>query len=637
MQTNCLRNNRRILTVLLAVLLVLTAQAGAVDLTFSWIRSGDVVHDAGVSAGLAWGDYDGDGDPDLFIANWYDQQNFLYRNEGAGTFTRIIGEPFVTDTAHSSGPAWGDFDNDGDLDLFVANQRNQHNHLYRNQGNDTFVRVESGEIVSDYGDSYSAAWADYDGDGLLDLFVSNSGGQPDFLYHNDGGGSFSRVKDGQLVTESASSYGASWGDLDDDGDEDLFIATSGNEPNRLFRNNGDGSFTKLTGSPVTDSPVFSNGGAWGDFDNDGDLDLFVGNCRYFTFGVRDILYRNDDGTFTEVTDSAVAVSERTSSAASWVDVDLDADLDLLVVHYADGNTLYLNDGTGSFSEYEEGFPIGIAGFSTGHGWADYDMDGDLDLALANWENQDNSLFDTADTGRHWLRIRLLGEQSNRSGIGATVRLATGSGENLVWQRRDLVAGTSFRSQSSAEAHFGLGDNDTAAVLRVEWPSGRVDELKDVAANRVLTITEGEGVTGEWAPPPQAKPPISDLLYDVYVNDGAEAARKRYFELRRTSPDAYDYSEEGLSPAAGRLYRENHIDELVALLHLTVEAYPESIETVESLISVCGFLNRQDELKAAYVRLGELLQTTADLDEDRRRQLENEIGYQRKHGCLREAS
>jgi hypothetical protein len=635
MQPNCLRANHRFLPLILAAALVMVVPAGATELSFSWIRSGDVAHDAGVSAGLAWGDYDGDGDPDLYIANWYDQANFLYRNDGTGTFTRVSGEPLVTDTAYSSGPAWGDFDNDGDLDLFVANQRNQHNHLYRNQGNDTFVRVESGEIVSDHGDSYSAAWADYDSDGLLDLFVSNAGGQPDFLYHNDGGGSFSRVTDGLLVTEPASSYGASWGDLDDDGDADLFIATAGNEPNRLFLNNGDGSFTKVTDSPVTEGPVFSNGGAWGDFDNDGDLDLFVGSCRYFTYGVHDTLYRNDGGSFTEVTDSIVAIAERTSSAASWADVDLDADLDLMVVHYADGNSLYLNDGNGSFTEYGERIPIGIAGFSTGHGWADYDMDGDLDLALANWENQDNSLFANGTSGRHWLRIKLRGKQSNRSGIGATVRLATGSGESMVWQRRDINAGTSFRSQSSAEAHFGMGDSDTAAIVRVEWPSGRVDELRDLAADRVLTITEGDGVTGEWSPP-QARPPVGDLLYDVYLNDGAEVARKRYFELRRTMPDTYDYSEQGLSSAGGRLYRESKIDELVALLHLTVEAYPESVEAIESLINVCGFLGRRDELKAAYERLTELLRTSVDLDEDRRRQLENELGYQRKHGCLREA-
>jgi hypothetical protein len=635
MQPTYLRANHRFLPLMLAVALVMAAPAGATDLTFSWIRSGDVVHDAGVSAGLAWGDYDGDGDPDLFIANWYNQTNFLYRNDGTGSFTRVTGEPLVTDTAYSSGPAWGDLDNDGDLDLFVANQRNQHNDLYLNQGNGTFVRVESGEIVSDHGDSYSAAWADYDGDGLLDLFVSNSGGQPDFLYHNQGGGSFSRVTDGPLVTESASSYGASWGDLDDDGDVDLFIATAGNEPNRLFRNNGDGTFTKITDSPVSDSPVFSNGGAWGDLDNDGDLDLFVANCRYFSFGIHDTLYRNDGGTFTEVTNSAVAAGERTSSAASWVDVDLDADLDLMVVNYADGNHLFLNDGTGSFSEYEERIPIGIAGFSTGHGWADYDMDGDLDLALANWENQDNSLFANMTSGGHWLRIRLHGKQSNRSGIGATIRLATGSGESMVWQRRDIIAGTSFRSQSSTEAHFGLGDSETATVLRVEWPSGRVDELRDLAADRALTVTEGAGVTGEWSPP-QTRPPVGDLLYDIYVNDGAEAARKRYFELRRTAPDAYDYSEQGLSSAGGRLYRESRIDELVALLHLTVEAYPESVEAVESLINVCGFLGRQDELKTAYERLDELLQTSVDLDEDRRRQLENEVGYQRRHGCLKEA-
>ncbi len=620
--------------VLVLGLLAGLAAAASPELAFTWVRTGDVVHDAGVSAGLAWGDFDGDLDPDLYIANWYDQSNLLYRNEGDGSFTRLSSGAVTSDAAYSSGPAWGDYDSDGDLDLFVANQRNQHNSLYRNDGDTGFTKISEGDIVSDFGDSYSAAWADYDNDGLLDLHVSNSG-QPDFLYHNEGTAGFRRITSGPLVTETAASYGASWGDMDNDGDADLFIATAAEEPNRLLRNNGDGTFSTIDDSPVTADPMLSTGGAWGDFDNDGDLDLFVANARYFIYGLPDALYLNDgSGGFTAVEDSVVVTAEAASAAASWADVDLDGDLDLLVVHYADGNSLFPTDGGGGFSEYQELIPIGISGVSAGHGWADIDLDGDLDLALANWENQDNNLYTGDGNGNHWLCVRLRGVESNRSGIGARVLVTTRHEGKPARQRRDITAGVSFRSQDPATAHFGLGTVDRIEALRVEWPSGAVDELQDVAADRLLVITEGLGVSDERAPV-VLPPPVADQLYDVYLSQGAEAARERYCALRDTSPDAFDYSPKGLSPLVGRLYAEGRIDEVLAVVKLAVEAFPDSTDALERLANIGSFLGRSQEVRSAYEQLEALLASDAELEDERRQSLENQVGYQRKHGVLQE--
>jgi hypothetical protein len=159
---------------------------------FFRIGSGDVVNDGGISAGVAWGDFDNDGVVDLFVANWQNQRNFLYRNAGDATFTKILEGDIVNDVAHydpySSGPCWGDFNNDGFLDMFVANQRDRNNFLYMNNGDGTFTKITDDPVVTDGGASFSSAWGDYDNDGYLDLFVANAFNQDNFLYRNKGDG-----------------------------------------------------------------------------------------------------------------------------------------------------------------------------------------------------------------------------------------------------------------------------------------------------------------------------------------------------------------------------------------------------------------------------------------------------------------
>ncbi|MEO8426497.1 MAG: VCBS repeat-containing protein, partial [Verrucomicrobiota bacterium] len=242
--------------------------------TFIKLTSGNVVTDAGNSHGMAWGDYDGDGNLDLFVANAGGLNNFLYHNNGDGTFTTITTGSIVNDGGNSTACAWGDYDNDGHLDLFVANAF-ESNFLYHNNGDGTFTKITSGNIVTDIGASYGCAWGDYDKDGYLDLYVASSGGT--FLYHNNGDGTFSKITTGTLATDVQNSASCAWADYDNDGWLDLFVAKGLNQTDILYHNNGDGSFTKVTTGGVVVSATHSVGCAWGDYDNDGFLDLYVAN------------------------------------------------------------------------------------------------------------------------------------------------------------------------------------------------------------------------------------------------------------------------------------------------------------------------------------------------------------------------
>ena len=464
--------------------------------TFVRIESGDVVSDGGISAGVAWGDYDNDGNVDLFVANWQNQRNFLYRNSGDATFTKILEGDIVDDIAnydpYSSGPCWGDYNNDGFLDLFVANQRDRDNFLYKNNGDGTFTKITDGPVVTDGGASFSCAWGDYDNDGYLDLFVANAFNQDNFLYRNRGDGTFEKVTEGAIVTDGGESLGASWGDYDNDGFLDLFVANRSIQSNFLYRNDGDGTFTKITEGDVVADFASSHGGSWGDYDNDGDLDLFVANGPYGGDGEADQLFRNDgNGNFTEITGSIVANDPGRSGSGTWGDFDNDGDLDLFVTQYYQPCLLYVNNGQGDFNPITEGEIVTHLGYSSGMGAADYDNDGDLDLFLANWENQNNFLYRNDTAGNNWLHVRCIGTTSNAMGIGAKVRIAATIDGSLVEQMREIRTNNGHRSQSDVTAAFGFGDATIVESMTVEWPSGVVTTYADITVNQVVVIVEGQ--------------------------------------------------------------------------------------------------------------------------------------------------
>ena len=229
------------------------------------------LNDVGVGRSAAWVDYDNDGDLDLYEAKESNQANKLFRNDGGGTFVDVTGSP-VNLASTGEGVAWGDFDNDGDTDLYVTNNTGQPNKLFRNDGAGTFADA-SAAPVNDAGNGIGAAWGDYDNDGDLDLFITNdTGAGGDKLFRNDGGGAFTDVSTG-LPTDSGNGRTVAWVDYDNDGDLDVYLTNNG-ASNKLFRNDGAGAFVDVTAAPLNFAGN-SLGAAWADIDNDGDLDLYV--------------------------------------------------------------------------------------------------------------------------------------------------------------------------------------------------------------------------------------------------------------------------------------------------------------------------------------------------------------------------
>lgn len=462
------------------------------EITFTRITSDITVTDGGTSAGVSWGDYDNDGNVDLFVTNWYYGNNFLYLNSDAAIFEKITAGSIVNEggALRCSGPIWGDIDNNGFPDMYVSIQATTPNFFYLNNGDSTFTKVVTGDLVTDAGSSFSCAWGDYDNDGYIDLVVANAENQPNCLYRNNGDSTFTKILEEPFLSDGGNSRGISWGDYDNDGLLDLFIANTAPEPDYLYHNDGDGSFTKVSGDPVTDAFTYSHGGNWGDYDNDGFLDLFVAVGPYTSANLNCLYHNNGDGSFTEVASGPVVSAYNRAGNGIWGDFDNDGDLDLFVTSYYEHCLLYENDGAGGFTRITEGTIVTINEYSSGNAAADYDNDGDLDLFLANWENDDNILYRNDTEGNNWVRIRLIGTLSNRSAIGARVRIRATINSTSVWQLREIITNNGHRSQSALEAHFGLGNAANIDSVLVEWPSGTIDTLVNLSPNLFYRITEG---------------------------------------------------------------------------------------------------------------------------------------------------
>jgi len=289
----------------------------------------------------AWGDYNYDGRMDLYIATGYNQPDLLYRNTGGGNFTRITNcLPLLN--GHSGGVNWTDYNKDGFLDILSV----QHgtNLLYKGKPNGDFELVTTGPIVTDNGLHRRAVWGDYNNDKYPDLFVANGDFQNDNLYLNNKNGTFTKITSGPVVTSGGYGSGCSWGDYNNDGWLDLFVANSGQ--NFLYKNNKNGTFTRITTGAIATDTDNSFGCNWGDYDNDGDLDLFVAN----NYGQKNALYRNDGGdNFTRITGDIVTNENSSSVGASWGDYNNDGKLDLFVVNQGyntppENDFLYKNTG-----------------------------------------------------------------------------------------------------------------------------------------------------------------------------------------------------------------------------------------------------------------------------------------------------
>lgn len=470
---------------------------------FTKITTGPLVTSPGDSRSVNWVDINNDGFMDCMITNGPSggQNNKVYLNNGTGSFTAITNDTIVKDNKPSDGATWADMNNDGDMDCFVANWYNVNNMLYANNGSGNFTQISSGPTVNDFGYSETAAWGDYDNDGLVDLYVTNSWGvKKNFLYHNSGNNVFTKILVGTHVNDAFESRSVNWTDIDNDNDLDLFVTNETNQNENIYRNDGGGTFTKLTTGPLLNNLGNTMSGSWGDYDNDGDLDVFLAND-----GSVNALFRNDGNfNFTKIINDTVVKSIGHSFSSSWSDIDNDGDIDLFVTNAFNTtlkqlNFFYLNNGNSSFTRNSTDIVAMDSTWAYGCAFGDYDNDGFEDLAVATtrFANVDRPelLYHNNGNSNNWITIHLIGMQANKAAIGTKIKVKAIINGNPVWQMREISAQNAYCSQNDIRAHFGLGDATQIDSIKVEWLPGTIETLTNVSINQFLTITQSVSTVG----------------------------------------------------------------------------------------------------------------------------------------------
>ena len=504
-------------------------------------RSGQKYFMETLGSGAAFFDYDGDGDADLYFVNgaplpgYVSQEiptNCLYQNNGDGTFTEVTEETGVGDTGYGHGCAVGDYNNDGKLDLYVTNYGT--NRLYRNNGDGTFTEIAESAGVTEPRWSTSCAFADYDRDGNLDLYVvnyivfdidenpwcglkekgiraycepDNFIAQSDTLYRNNGDGTFTDVtKTAGIYNTTGKGLGVVWGDYDNDGALDIYVANDSTE-NLFYRNNGDGTFEEIgfmVGVALSEDGAAENGmgTAFGDWNNDGWLDLTVTNYALQT----NTLYHNDaDGFFTDataMTKTAQLTYPYLGWATAFIDYDNDGYQDLFVANghlhenlaeielegtYGQRNLLFRNNYDNTFTEVSETLGPGmkLADVSRGATFADYDLDGDIDIVVTNSNTAPRLLRNDGGNRKNWLQIRLIATNGSTDAIGTRVKITTGK----LTQIREVRSGDGYLSQQDLTLHFGIGDYEQVDSIEVQWQTGTKQLIESVPANQVLSLEE----------------------------------------------------------------------------------------------------------------------------------------------------
>ncbi len=518
-----------------------TAEAG-IDFRHHNGRSGRKYLPETLGSGVAFLDFDGDGWQDLFFVNskpWSGDPrgitSQLYRNLGNGTFADVTREAGLAVPMYGLGAASADYDNDGDADLYVTVLDGDR--LFRNDGGGRFedVTEEAGIDNSRFGTS--AAWLDFDLDGHADLMVANyvqwtaegdlwcsmDGstktyctpesylGQPSVLYRNRGDGTFEDVSASAGIDDpTAKALGIAVFDFDSDGLPDVFQAND-TQPNKLYRNEGDGTFSEHgVSAGIAYAENGKARGAMGvdvaDYDRSGRFHLLVGN---FANEMLNLFHNEGNGLFVdEAPTSAIGRDSllALTFGAFFFDYDLDGHPDIFcanghldeeieivqpAVKFAQPALLFRNDGTGRFALVgsEAGPDLAMPMVGRGAAYADYDGDGDLDVVITANDGPARLLRNDGGNANNYLRVRLQGGDSNRTGLGAQLRIASASGEQV----KVLRGGSSYCSQSESVITFGLGTDPIVQTLEVRWTSGVVDRFDDLAPNSEIVLEEGQSL------------------------------------------------------------------------------------------------------------------------------------------------
>jgi len=436
--------------------------------------------------GVAIDDFDRDGDPDMYLTNGDAGPSALLRNDGNWTFTEAAAAAGVAKTGRSMGAAFGDFDNDGCRDLFVASFTGPSS-LFRNSCDGTFTNATAAANLSVNVRAGGVAWGDFDRDGFLDLSVACYLVCPNLLFHNRGDGTFEDATASAGVGDPGWTFQPVFFDFDADGDLDLWDVNDFGQ-DRLYRNNDDGTFTDVTAVLGVDRQGAGGmGGAVGDIDNDGRLDFLVSN--YYN----DSLYRNTGAGFVESSGGSPLHDFLVGWGADFFDAENDGDLDLLVGNgfiFEQTHSRFQDDkffenlGAGAFRNSSAALGGPFGGVTHGLATADFDLDGDLDAFLFQLDQPSALLRNDGEKGA-WIKVDLEGTASNRDAVGARVTLEAG-GRTIT---RALLAGGSYLSQDDHVLHFGLGGASLIDRLVIEWPSGAREELRNLSVNATVALAE----------------------------------------------------------------------------------------------------------------------------------------------------
>jgi len=484
----------------------------------------------GTGPGCGFIDYNNDGFLDIYLINGAWQRdvndnrgldfkgklrNSLYRNNGDGTFTDVTDGAGVGDQGYGMGVSVADYDDDGDWDLYVLNYGP--NVLYRNNGDGTFTNVTREAGLEEPLWSVSAPWLDYDGDGDLDVYVANyleydagafrdffaaSGfpgplsyrGQPDHLYRNNGDGTFTDVTEqAGLLNPNGRAMSAIASDLNDDGRTDLYVANDA-MPNTYYVNNGDGSFSEnalAVGAAFGEAGqnASSMGPVVGDVDRNGMLDLFIPDMGY------SCLLLNRGGVFVDVTSPsgvAVVCGQYTGWGGGLLDYDNDGWLDVFVANgdahreFGEKNVLLRFDGRGLFQDVaaKSGEPFRQERVGRGAAFADYDNDGDTDILIMNLNGPAKLLRNDGGSAGNWLKVVPRRASTGLPFIGTRVTVQAGGRTSV----EEVFAVRGYLSSGDPRPNFGLGEATIVDRVVIRWPTGQTQELSNVAANRILVVS-----------------------------------------------------------------------------------------------------------------------------------------------------
>jgi hypothetical protein len=493
------------------------------QVTFTDVAPALGLNDAGNAQGVVFLDLNNDGFLDIFMVN-NGGQSKLWINNGGTSFTESSATWGINISSPTRGCSAADFNNDGFTDIMIGNWQTPIM-LLKNTGTYLMeVASSSGVGYTSYGGSIN--WFDYNKDGKVDAFFANDGMPPryNYFFKNNNLLNFSEVSYSIGLVDSSSTLCLASGDYNNDGNLDVFLGTQ-SHPNSpltgiLYRNNGNGTFTDVSDSSGITTNYYTWGAEWGDYNNDGYLDLYLANYT----GLCQLYKNNGNGTFTDVAPTMGVNDGGQAYSCGWADIDNDGDLDLYI---AKGQTymdkMYRNDGN-IFTDISATIGMGDLRHSSCVSWGDYNNDGFLDMYLNN-NGSENRLYKNSGNSNKWIILKLTGTNSNRSAIGTRVRIKTGT----LNQIREVEGGSGGKGMNSLPVEFGIGTATVIDSVIVSWPSGLVQRFANVAPNTIYPLTEGQplavGNTGSSVPDkyslsqnyPNPFNPTTNIKYQIANN------------------------------------------------------------------------------------------------------------------------